>query len=99
MTAYDAQKEDTAVTSVKKALKVLDSYLLEHTFLVGESVSLADIVGACNLYLGMTMVGFPLLASLRHLASAGACGMCDGRAISKLSVHNMPLRCLCFDMP
>ena len=50
------QKEDAAITSVKKALKVLDSYLLEHTFLVGESVTLADIVGASNLYLGFTLV-------------------------------------------
>ena len=50
------QKEDASITSVKKALKVLDGYLLEHTYLVGESVTLADIVGACNIYLGMTMV-------------------------------------------
>ena len=50
------QKEDASIASVKKALKVLDGYLLEHTFLVGESVTLADIVGACNIYLGMTMV-------------------------------------------
>lgn len=67
------QKEDASVTSVKKALKVLDGYLLEHTFLVGETVTLADIVGACNIYLGMTMVSYkvnvtPLLGSLHEAA-------------------------------
>lgn len=50
------QKEDGAIASVQKALKVLDSYLLEHTFLVGETVTLADIIAACNLYLGFTKV-------------------------------------------
>lgn len=50
------QKEETAFASVQKALKVLDGYLLEHTFLVGEAVTLADIIAACNLYLGMTKV-------------------------------------------
>ena len=41
---------------MQKALKVLDGYLLEHTFLVGEAVTLGDIIAACNLYLGMTKV-------------------------------------------
>ena len=50
------QKEEAAIASVQKALKVLDGYLLEHTFLVGESVTLADIIAACNLYLGFTKV-------------------------------------------
>lgn len=50
------QKEETALASVQKALKVLDGYLLEHTFLVGEAVTLGDIIAACNLYLGMTKV-------------------------------------------
>ncbi|KAL3147918.1 hypothetical protein ABBQ32_002628 [Trebouxia sp. C0010 RCD-2024] len=51
---YDKKKEETAFASVQKALEVLDGYLLEHTFLVGEAVTLADIIAACNLYLGMT---------------------------------------------
>lgn len=42
---------------MQKALKVLDGYLLEHTFLVGEAVTLADIIAACNIYNGMTKVG------------------------------------------
>lgn len=41
---------------MQKALKVLDGYLLEHTFLVGEAVTLGDIIAACNLYHGMTKV-------------------------------------------
>ena len=44
---------------MQKALKVLDGYLLEHTFLVGEAVTLGDIIAACNLYLGMTKVFDP----------------------------------------
>ena len=50
------QKEEKAIGSVQKALKVLDGYLLEHTFLVGEQVTLADIIAVCNLYLGYTKV-------------------------------------------
>ena len=50
------QKEEAGLASVQKALKVLDGYLLEHTFLVGEAVTLGDIIAACNLYLGMTKV-------------------------------------------
>ncbi len=52
----NVQKEEAAIASVQKALKVLDGYLLEHTFLVGESVTLADIIAACNLYNGFTKV-------------------------------------------
>lgn len=59
------QKEEAAIAAVQKALKVLDGYLLEHTFLVGESVTLADIIAACNLYNGFTKVdpGMCALAS------------------------------------
>ena len=66
------QKEEAAIASVQKALKVLDSYLLEHTFLVGEKVTLADIIAACNLYLGFTKVCLKLrlcvmLKGLEHI--------------------------------
>ena len=76
----DVQKEEAAIASVQKALKVLDGYLLEHTFLVGESVTLADIIAACNLYNGFTKVhhgivcfGVNQLASNRQLQKAHSC--------------------------
>lgn len=74
------QKEEAAIASVQKALKVLDSYLLEHTFLVGESVTLADIIAASNLYNGFTKVGMKFLdltlcetccMSLMHITISG----------------------------
>ena len=74
------QKEEAAIASVQKALKVLDGYLLEHTFLVGESVTLADIIAACNLYNGFTKVhhvfvsfGAIQLASLKQMQKAHSC--------------------------
>jgi glutathione S-transferase len=74
------QKEEAAIASVQKALKVLDGYLLEHTFLVGESVTLADIIAACNLYNGFTKVnrgivcfGVIQLASHKQLLKAFSC--------------------------
>lgn len=39
---------------MKKALSALDSVLATRTFLVGDAVSLADVVGCCNLWLGFT---------------------------------------------
>lgn len=51
-----AQKEQAAQQSVKKALAVLEAYLQTRTFLVGDAVTLADIVMYANLWLGFTMV-------------------------------------------
>lgn len=42
---------------MKKGLEVLEKHLTSRTFLVGNAVTLADIVGACNLYYGYTKVG------------------------------------------
>ena len=39
---------------MKKALAALDAVLASRTFLVGDAVTLADVVGACNLWLGFT---------------------------------------------
>ena len=39
---------------MKKALTALDAVLASRTFLVGDRVTLADVVGACNLWLGFT---------------------------------------------
>jgi elongation factor 1-gamma len=48
-----AQKEDAAIEALKKTFSVLDKVLESRTFLVGNSVTLADIVMACNLFQGM----------------------------------------------
>lgn len=50
------QKELAAQEAVKKALAVLDAYLQTHTFLVGNAVTLADIVMYANLHYGFTLV-------------------------------------------
>ena len=41
---------------MKKALESLDGYLRSRTYLVGHSVTLADVIAFCNLYLGYTQV-------------------------------------------
>lgn len=46
---YSKQQTERAKDDVKKALTVLNQHLLHHTFLVGERISLADIVVTCNL--------------------------------------------------
>ncbi len=51
---------------MKKALSTLEAYLQSHTFLVGDAVSLADIVAFCNLYLGFTKVRVFTFSSLQH---------------------------------
>ena len=50
------QKEEAAIEAVKKGMGMLEKHLHSRTFLVGNSVTLADIVGACNLYWGYTKV-------------------------------------------
>ena len=50
------QKEEAAIALVKKNLGVLNEYLATHTYMVGNSVTLADIIGAANLYHGFTKV-------------------------------------------
>ena len=51
---YSKEKEAAAQAAVKKALAALDAVLATRTFLVGDAVTLADVVGACNLWLGFT---------------------------------------------
>ncbi len=56
---------------MKKGLALLDRHLARHTYLVGHSATLADIVGVCNLFHGYTKArpGAPV--------SGGACrGLC-----------------------
>ena len=53
---FSAQKEEGAIAAVKKGLALLDRHLAKNTYLVGHTVTLADIVGVCNLYHGYTKV-------------------------------------------
>jgi len=46
---YDAASNQEAVNKLKSALKALNFYLERHTYLVGERISLADIVVAASL--------------------------------------------------
>lgn len=50
------QKEVAAQEALKKSLGTLDAYLQSHTYLVGDNVTLADIVTFCNLFYGFTKV-------------------------------------------
>ena len=51
------QRQDAAITALRKSLAVLEAHLLHSTFLVGHRVTLADVVAGCNLYLGFSKVG------------------------------------------
>ncbi|XP_074567391.1 elongation factor 1-gamma-like [Curcuma longa] len=53
---YFAPAEEQAITNLKRALTVLNTYLASNTYLVGHSVTLADIIMICNLYLGFSVV-------------------------------------------
>ncbi|CAN1835646.1 Elongation factor 1-gamma 2 [Linum perenne] len=48
--------EETAITALKRALDALNSYLATTTFLVGHSVTLADIILVCNLHMGFSRI-------------------------------------------
>ena len=45
-----------AQEALKKSLGTLDAYLQSHTYLVGDNVTLADIITFCNLFYGFTKV-------------------------------------------
>lgn len=47
--AYNKQNTDRAKDTVKESLAYMNSHLLTRTFLVGERITLADIVVACSL--------------------------------------------------
>lgn len=64
---FALQKEEAAIAMLKKNLGVLNTYLATHTYLVGNSVTLADIIGASNLYHGFTKVHRCLSKLLMYL--------------------------------
>ncbi|RHN65166.1 putative translation elongation factor EF1B, gamma chain, S-crystallin [Medicago truncatula] len=47
--------EEIAITGLKRALNALNTHLASNTYLVGHSVTLADIITTCNLYVGFTV--------------------------------------------
>lgn len=53
---HDPQKEEAAIESLKKGLATLNSFLESRTYMVGDAVTLADIVLVCNEFHGMTKV-------------------------------------------
>ncbi|KEH32761.1 translation elongation factor EF1B, gamma chain [Medicago truncatula] len=51
---YLPPAEEIAITGLKRALNALNTHLASNTYLVGHSVTLADIITTCNLYVGFT---------------------------------------------
>ncbi|WVY93165.1 hypothetical protein V8G54_032253 [Vigna mungo] len=51
---YLPPAEEAANSALKRALGALNTHLASNTYLVGHSVTLADIITTCNLYLGFT---------------------------------------------
>nr|GMD66549.1 elongation factor 1-gamma 2-like [Ipomoea batatas] len=48
--------EEAAVAALKRALEALNTHLASNTYLVGHSVTLADIIMTCNLSIGFKMI-------------------------------------------
>jgi elongation factor 1-gamma len=46
--------EEAAISALKRALTALNTHLASNTYLVGHSVTLADIVMTCTLFKGFT---------------------------------------------
>ncbi|KAJ0026184.1 hypothetical protein Pint_07472 [Pistacia integerrima] len=53
---YLPPAEEAAISSLKRALAALNVHLSSNTFLVGHSVTLADIIMTCNLTLGFSRI-------------------------------------------
>jgi len=50
------QAEEVAISNLKRAFEALNTHLATNTYLVGHTVTLADIVMACNLHPGFVGV-------------------------------------------
>lgn len=48
--------EEFAINFFKRSLDALNTHLATNTYLVGHSVTLADIVLTCNLYMGFARI-------------------------------------------
>ncbi|KAM0943825.1 putative elongation factor 1B gamma, glutathione S-transferase, Thioredoxin-like superfamily [Dioscorea sansibarensis] len=53
---YLPPAEEAGIAALKRALSALNAHLANNTYLVGHSVTLADIIMTCNLYLGFVRV-------------------------------------------
>ncbi|KAL9325457.1 hypothetical protein ACSQ67_006102 [Phaseolus vulgaris] len=53
---YLPPAEEAAISALKRALDALNTHLASNTYLVGHSVTLADIILTCNLYLGFANI-------------------------------------------
>ncbi|KAF3325467.1 elongation factor 1-gamma 2 [Carex littledalei] len=53
---YNASMEEFAINFFKRSLDALNTHLASNTYLVGHSVTLADIVMTCNLYMGFVRI-------------------------------------------
>jgi elongation factor 1-gamma len=53
---YVVQSEQISIGGLMRSLDALNTYLASTTFLVGHSVTLADIVMTCNLYSGFRWI-------------------------------------------
>jgi len=51
---YLPPAEEATIAGLKRSLAALNSHLATNTYLVGHSITLADIIMTCNLYLGFT---------------------------------------------
>jgi len=56
---YNGAVYNKAVQDTKKAMSTLDAVLLKKTYLVGEKITLADILVACAMFFGFRMVLSP----------------------------------------
>ncbi|KAI3669257.1 hypothetical protein L6452_40484 [Arctium lappa] len=53
---YLPPAEEAAISSLKRGLAALNTHLASNTYLVGHSVTLADIIMTCNLVLGFSRI-------------------------------------------
>ena len=59
---FCVKAEEVAISALKRVLDTLDTHLASNTLLVGNSVTLVDIVTMCNL--GCVCFGFKLLPEM-----------------------------------
>ncbi|CAL1355858.1 unnamed protein product [Linum trigynum] len=54
--AYLPPAEEATISALKRGLDALNKYLASNTYLVRDSVTLADIILTCNLYMGFSRI-------------------------------------------
>ncbi|XP_010242290.1 PREDICTED: elongation factor 1-gamma-like [Nelumbo nucifera] len=53
---YLPPAEEASISALKRALDALNKHLASNTYLVGHSITLADIIMTCNLFLGFSRI-------------------------------------------